>query len=133
MKFNKYRIFKYNFKSSGLMFFVIKHLCETLCLLCVTLCKYYYYTEGHRGCTENHRDNNTKNMVLFCIFAWSKSLKSGCRKEDVYLVGLRCREPAEKPIRGLSILFWKIIFILSVPAVTVRILANAGTGALPHS
>jgi hypothetical protein len=53
------------------MFFAINHLCETLCNLIVTLCKFYYYTEGHRGGTEDHRVNKAENLVLFCNFAGS--------------------------------------------------------------
>jgi len=69
------------------MFFAIKHPCVTLCLLCVTPCKYYCYTECHRGYTENHRKNSTKDLVLFCNFDESKSLKLRCKKEGAYPAG----------------------------------------------
>jgi hypothetical protein len=69
------------------MFFAIKHLCVTLYLLSVTPCKFYCYTEGHRGPIENHRENSTKNLVLFYNFDRSKSLNLRCKKEGDYPAG----------------------------------------------
>jgi hypothetical protein len=69
------------------MFFAIKHLCVTLCLLCVTPCKFYCYTEDHRVGTEKHRVNSKKNLVLFYNFDESKSLKLRCKKEGDYPAG----------------------------------------------
>jgi len=56
-------------------------LCESLCVLCGSLCNYVNYTEFHREDTENHR--------VFCVLYFLISPKSKDSEAKSKVFGLK--------------------------------------------